>query len=174
MHSVISLFLWGIFLIDVLESPLIIFPGWHCVTFSCAFSNNHLWPSSKQQKHNSWVFTVSYLSCLLIFLNMSHCQTYALFHKSRSIPKQCLHNMFSNQITCLFPGTHKLFHEPRFDILPPLLFTPSVFVQMVFFSFHKSIFDIFSALSLATYFLVPDIMSYLLILKQFPFSFISS
>ena len=102
---------------------------------------------------------------------MSHCQTYALFHKSCSIPKQCLHNMFSNQIACLFPGTHKLFHEPRFDILPPLLFTPSVFVQMVFFSFHKSIFDIFSALSLATYFLVPDIMSYLLILKQFPFSF---
>ena len=174
MHSVISLFLWGIFLIDVLDSPLIIFPGWHCVTFSSAFSNNHLWPSSKQQKHNSWVFTVSYLCCLLTFLNISHCQTYAFFHKSCSIPKQCLHNMSSNQIACLFPGTHKLFHEPLFDIVTPLLFTPSVFLQTVVFSFHKSIFDIFSALSLATYFLVPDIMNYLLILKQFPFSFISS
>ena len=102
---------------------------------------------------------------------MSHCQTYAFFHKSCSIPKQCLHNMSSNQIACLFPGTHKLFHEPLFNILTPLLFTPSVFLQMVVFSFHKSIFDILSPLSLATYFVVSDIMSYLPVLKQVPFSF---
>ena len=43
----------------------------------------------------------------------------------------------------------KLFHQPLFDILTPLLSTPSVFPQMVAFSFCKSIFDIVSALSQA-------------------------
>ena len=74
---------------------------------------------------------------------------YVFFHNFCSIPKHCLHDMSSNQITFLFSGTHKLFHEPLFDILTPLLFTPWVFPQMVAFSFHKFIFDI---LSLATSF----------------------
>ena len=39
---VVSPFPWGIFLIDVLDSSLIHHPGWHCVTFYCAFLNIHL------------------------------------------------------------------------------------------------------------------------------------
>ena len=77
--------------------------------------------------------------------------------------------MFSNQIACLFPGTHKLFHEPLFDTLTPLLSTASVFPQMVAFSFHYSIFDIVSTLSLETSFVVSDIMKYLPVLHSFHF-----
>ena len=142
-------------------SMLQVYPQRHSATF---------WRSSKQQKHNSRIFTSSHLCCLLIFLNMSHCQTLCQT-KSCSIPKQCLHNISSNQIACFFPGTHKLFHEPLFEILTPLLFspTPSVFLQMVVFFFHKSIFDIVSALSLATSFVVSDIMNHLPILHSFHF-----
>ena len=93
---------------------------------------------------------------LLIFFNMSHCKTLCFFVKSCGIPKECLHDISSKQITCLFPGTHKLFHEPLFEIIIFLLSTLSVCLQMTTFSFHKSIFDIVSVLSLATSFVVSD------------------
>ena len=53
----------------------------------------------------------------------------------------------------------KLFHQPLFDILTPLLSTPSVFPRMVAFSFCKAIFDIVSALSQAISFVVSDIIT---------------
>ena len=75
-------------------------------------------------------------------LNMSHVIPYDFFHKSCNILKQCLHDISFNQIDFLFPGTHKLFRGPLFDILTSLLSTHSVFLQIVVFFFDKSIFDI--------------------------------
>ena len=88
---------------------------------------------------------------------MSHWLTLWFFLQDIHSPKQCLYDISSNQITCLLPGTHKLFHKLLFDIPTPLLSTPSVFSQMVVFSFQKLIFDIASALSLDS--------------SQLPFSF---
>ena len=166
-------------MIALLNCVLIRLPRWHCVTFYCAFSNIHLFckltPDCILQlcdllknKNTICKFLVSHLCCLFIILNMSRCQTPCFFHKFCSIPSQCLHNMSFSQIACFFPGTHKLFHEPLLDLLTPLLSTPPVFPRMVTFSFHESIFDILSALSLAT-FVVSDVMNHLPVLHSFHF-----
>ena len=166
MYSIVPPLPSGIFMIDILNSALIHLHGCHCVTFYCALSNNHLYYKLTPSAFYNFVTffqttkrqLVSFYSPLsLLFNDIFKCHVarpYAFFHKCCSIPKQCLHDMSYNQIACLFPGTHKLFREPLFDILSPSLSTPSEFLQMVVFSFHKLIFDIVSALFLETSFVV--------------------
>ena len=59
-----------------------------------------LWPSSKQQKHNSWIYTVSHLCCLLIFLNVSYCQTLYFFPQILQYSRAVL--AYVHQPDCLF------------------------------------------------------------------------
>ena len=151
-------------MISVLTSALIHLPGWHCVTFYCAFSNINLCCRLRPTSFCDFVTLFQTRKTqLVIFYSLPSLLFIQIFNYVT------LFAMSSNQITFLFRETHKLFHEPLFNILTPLLSTPSVFPQMIAFSFHKSIIDIVPTLSLATSFVVSDIMNHLPILCSFHF-----
>ena len=138
-------------------------------TISVASWPSILWPSSNQQKHNSWIFIVFHLCCLLIFFYIPQYQTLHFSPQILQHPESVLAWYVILPDRSFFPGTHKLFYEPLFDTLIRLLSTLLVFLQMVVFSFYKSIFHIVSELSLATSFLVPHIINHLSILYSLLF-----
>ena len=111
-----------------------------------------LWPY-KQQKYNSWIFTISHLCYLLIFLDLSHCQILCFFPLILQYPKGVF-AWYLLQPERLLVSWNPYTVSWATDIQTPLLSTPSEFLQMVLFCFHKFVFDIMAALFQATSFVV--------------------